>query len=117
MARWKLIISAMVVLGLLSCGDTPPQPRYPNEGPVADLTLPEYGTVFEDVLLDASGSYDPDGNIAEYQFKLGDSDETIIVGNANYTYAYSEPGVYSIVLTVIDDRGGSDTTTETLTVY
>lgn len=117
MARWKLTIGAMVVLGALSCGDTPPQPRYPNEGPVAELTLPEYGTVFEDVLLDASSSYDPDGNIAEYQFNLGDTDETIIVGNATFTYVYTEPGEYSIVLTVIDDRGGSDSTTETLTVY
>jgi PKD repeat protein len=56
----------------------------------------------EAVAFDASVSYDADGSIAEYIWDLGDG--TVLRGR-EVTHTYSAPGLYTVVLTVVDNIG------------
>ena len=60
------------------------------------------------VNFDGSGSHDPDGAIVSYDWDFGDS--TIDSGDI-VSHTFSDPGVYTVTLTVTDDQGatGSDT--------
>jgi PKD repeat protein len=62
---------------------------------------------------DASGSTDSDGSIASYAWTFGDG--TTGTG-ASVTHAYGAAGTYSIGLTVTDNRGGTSSTTRSVTV-
>lgn len=63
------------------------------------------------VATDASGSVDPDGTIASYDWSWGDG--TAGTG-ASATHAYAAPGTYVVSLTVTDDEGGTGTATEAI---
>lgn len=63
--------------------------------------------------FNASRSYDSDGQISTYSWKLGDSSTSAsISGSHNYGAA----GQYNLSLTVTDDSGLSDTTTQVISV-
>ena len=66
------------------------------------------GTVPLLVNFDGSGSHDPDGKIISYDWDFGDG--TIDSGDT-VSHIFSDPGVYTVTLTVTDDQGatGSDT--------
>ncbi len=64
------------------------------------------------VALDASASSDPDGAVAGYAWDHGDG-TTGSGRTASHTYAAA--GTYPVTLTVTDSRGGTDTTTRTVT--
>lgn len=65
------------------------------------------------VLLDASGSYDPDGRIVSYSWSCGGSGKSIYqVFESNLI-----PTRIAITLTVVDDRGDSVSTTRYVTLY
>ena len=86
----------------------------PNQSPIASFTAsPTSGVVPLEVFFDASGSYDPDGNIVSYEWDFKDgntgSGETI-----NHTF--SSTGSYNVKLTVTDDKGATDSTAKTITV-
>ncbi|MFC1488077.1 PKD domain-containing protein [Thermoproteota archaeon] len=74
-----------------------------NRPPVAALT--ESASIISDkesISFDASPSYDLDGSIISYTWSFGDGTaETGIV----VTHTYTEPGFYSITLTVSDNDG------------
>lgn len=64
------------------------------------------------VLFDASGSFDPDGEIVRYVFTIGHEDPPIVVRNPKFEYVFKKPIVegqqlvaYQILLTVTDDLG------------
>jgi PKD repeat protein len=63
--------------------------------------------------VDASGSTDSDGSITSYAWTFGDG--TTGTG-ASVTHAYGAAGTYSIGLTVTDNRGGSGSTSQPVTV-
>ncbi len=56
--------------------------------------------------LDASGSSDPDGSVAVFDWSFGDGNA---VPNAGLTLAhkFAKPGRYSVTLTVVDNEGCS----------
>ncbi|MGH7598920.1 MAG: PKD domain-containing protein [bacterium] len=61
-------------------------------------------TVNETITFDASQSSDPDGQITQYRWEFGDG------GTSNLkvaTHAYSQPGTYSVRLTVTDNQGAT----------
>jgi PKD repeat protein len=63
--------------------------------------------------FDASGSYDPDGTIVSYEWDFGDGD----TGSGETTsHTYAADGIYTVTLTVTDDRGATDTDTQPVAV-
>lgn len=105
-----LILAIFLILALAGCGVVPPL----NQSPTASFTASTTsGVVPLEVFFDASGSYDPDGNIVSYEcdFKDGNtgSGETI-----NHTF--NSTGNYDVKLTLTDDKGATDSTTKTITI-
>jgi len=67
------------------------------------------------VNFDGSGSYDPDGSIANYEWDFGDG-SAVVTGDAAPAHAYGDNGEYTVTLTVTDDEGATDTATVIVTV-
>lgn len=84
-----------------------------NRAPVADAGGPYFGTTSEQLILDGSGSYDPDGDVLSYTWDFGDGStgSGIIV-----SHQYDE-GIYTAILTVSDGSlSDSDTAEVTIVV-
>ncbi len=76
-----------------------------NQAPIANFTMPLGAYSGEDVLLNASSSYDPDGDKLTYHWKIGDhSDEY----GKEVTHKFNVLGNVSVELTVSDPYGASD---------
>ncbi|HIC91618.1 MAG TPA: PKD domain-containing protein, partial [Syntrophaceae bacterium] len=84
-----------------------------NQYPVADPNGPYTGTEGIPVTFDGSGSYDPDGSIASYEWYFGDGN---ISTGVNPTHTYTQNGAYAVTLTVTDDNGATDANTTTATI-
>ncbi len=76
-----------------------------NAAPIADAGPDLAVAVGELAPLDASASRDPDGQILEYVWELGNGDT---VEGRTPSYAFQRPGVYEATLTVTDDSGLSN---------
>jgi len=88
-----------------------------NAAPTASFTsLPASPTIGEWVRFDGAGSTDSDGSISSYQWSYGDGHATSPSINSYAYYAYPGAGTYAVSLTVTDDDGASDTTTQYITV-
>lgn len=89
-----------------------------NHPPVVRLaTSPSAPHVNEDVMLDASGSYDPDGRITQYAWDLdADGNPERITAIAQLNYSFSRPGRHQIIVTATDDRGGINSARLTLEI-
>jgi YD repeat-containing protein len=89
-----------------------------NRLPTASFTAtPNPVTSGQSVTLNASGSTDPDGTIAKYEWDYdgnGTYDATTV--NATNTKVFATPGSFEIGLRVTDNNGGTATTSKALTV-
>ena len=85
-----------------------------NTPPSASFSYspPNPGTL-DVVNFDASESSDTDGSVQNYAWNFGDG--TTASGEVT-THSYSSADTYTVTLTVADDAGATDTTTETVTV-
>jgi hypothetical protein len=85
----------------------------PNDPPVAVFTAsPLLGRAPLSVTLDASSSYDPDGAVEAYRWSFGDG----ATGTGAFlTHTYSEPGAYTVELTVEDRRQALGTASSVVT--
>jgi PKD repeat protein len=70
------------------------------------------------ITFDASGSHDPDGTIAKYEWDLDGNGtfETNTGTKAAVTHSYSAEGEYTVRLRVTDNGGATDTAVRTLTI-
>ncbi|MFH0849553.1 MAG: PKD domain-containing protein [Candidatus Bathyarchaeota archaeon] len=84
---------------LSEAGTVPPTPSLVP--PVACFNTPK-AVAGEAVTFDASASYDADGSITEYIWDMGDG--TVLRGR-EVTHTYGAPGLYTVVLTVVDNIG------------
>ncbi|MGH2777743.1 MAG: nidogen-like domain-containing protein, partial [Actinomycetota bacterium] len=71
----------------------------PNQEPVANFTMSQGNRT---VTLDASTSFDPDGEVSNYLWEFEDG--TLRTGRT-VTHTYDQPGEYRVTLTVLDDGG------------
>ncbi|MDX1744751.1 MAG: PKD domain-containing protein, partial [Halobacteriales archaeon] len=108
--------TAPVVAGPTSI-DQPVALQQANEPPVADFEYspaePEPG---QPVVLNASASHDPDGEIVEYRWDLDDDGEVELEAGPNARVAFPRAGQYPVTLTVVDNDGQTASTTQTITV-
>ena len=89
-----------------------------KEGPVPTALFrynPLYFGVNQTITFDASASYDPDGNITNYQWDFGDGD-LINTTKKIISHSYDRKGKYNVVLTVMDNEGAVNSTGRELTV-
>ncbi|RLF39814.1 MAG: hypothetical protein DRN21_03095, partial [Thermoplasmata archaeon] len=85
-----------------------------NTPPVADFTwTPSEPTDLENVMFNASESYDVDGTVVNYTWDFGDGNTSYGM-NASHTYA--DNGSYTVTLTVTDDDGAVNWTTKEIVV-
>ena len=61
------------------------------------------------VTFDGSKSYDRDGVITNFAWDFGEGTVLASAGN-NVAHVYTEPGIYDVALTVMDDGGSADST-------
>ena len=91
-----------------------------NVSPVASFTVtPPGGSTALTVLLDASASHDPDGTIASYLWNFGDSQTASQISSLPFTHLFTvqtDPETFTIVLTVTDNQGATDTAVRDVTV-
>jgi peptidoglycan/xylan/chitin deacetylase (PgdA/CDA1 family) len=88
--------------------------RIQNQPPVASFTYsPEDPMMYEEITFDASASYDPGGQIVSYHWDFGDGNtaEGYVV-----THAYVNASDYTASLTVTDNDGMINTTTQVVKV-
>ncbi len=85
-----------------------------NLPPVAAFTSPSTSTEGEIITVDATSSYDPDGNIAEYTLDFGDGSNTSKTAVSNHIY--TKAGEYTIKLTVKDNEGKESIAEKIITV-
>jgi PKD repeat protein len=87
--------------------NAPPNAQF-SFGPTDPLTG-------EQINFDGSGSNDPDGSIASYEWDWTD-DGTYDDTGQMPTHTYSDSGTYTVRLRVTDDDGTTSTTTQSVTV-
>jgi PKD repeat protein len=80
-----------------------------NQSPDADFTF----TTDELELNVTDASSDSDGSIVSWSWDFGDGNSS---SSQDATNVYQAAGTYSVSLTVVDDEGASDTTTQSVTV-
>jgi len=86
----------------------------PNQPPRASFSYsPSYLHVADRVNFNASGSRDPDGTITKYEWSFGDGSRG---SGREISHRYGRQGSYTVRLTVTDNRGGTDTSSHTITV-
>ncbi len=83
---------------------------FANINPIAGFTS---SASYTTASFDAATSTDDDGSIASYLWNFGDS--TTGTGVTN-THTYASGGTYNVSLTVTDNRGGTNTITQPVTV-
>lgn len=91
-------------------GGLPPGPGDVNLKPVADANGPYYGLVNQLIMCDGSSSYDTDGYLVNYTWEFGDG-TSVTTPQVYATHTYALVGNYTIVLTVTDNKGATNTTT------
>ena len=87
---------------------TVPQPEPDNIPPTADATAgePYSGLIGEEIYFNGSRSYDRDGRIVSWVWSFGDGNGA---NGSLVTHVYTTEGTYTVLLTVTDDDGATDT--------
>lgn len=80
-----------------------------SQRPVAVLTYsPNFPSEGEEVLFDASDSFDPDGDIVTYQWDFDGNGDFDLQGDAQTaSYVYASAGQFVPRITVVDDQSDS----------
>ena len=81
-----------------------------NEPPVAAFSYTCSGLSCD---FHASASYDPDGSIVSYQWTFGDGG---VGSGLTSSHTYAASGTYTVVLTVTDNGGATDSDSQSVTV-
>jgi len=110
----KRIVLLLSLLGILGgCSDKDENvDSDPNILPTASFTAtPDSGVAPLAVNLNASASSDNDGQIADYNWNFGDGHTA---SGITTSHTFTNPGSYIITLTVTNERGSNDSTSQTI---
>ncbi len=86
-----------------------------NRPPVAVFT--ESATIAyvnDTITFNAAGSYDSDGTIVDYSWNFGDGTKA---KGVTVSHAYADDGSYAVTLIVTDDKGATNSTHATKTIF
>jgi len=86
-----------------------------NKPPVIKINKLFEGLINKPIVLDASESKDPDGEIIFYRWNFGDGTSDIL--SSSPSHIYSSTGNYTVTLTVVDDNRTCTTDTTTVKIY
>ena len=104
------ILSLFLWFSVGGCGEEGPTATPPpaaNQRPTARvIATPLAGTAPLQVMLDGTGSTDPDGTLVGFSWTFGDGDSGT---GAQVQHRYSLPGRFRAELIVSDERGARDT--------
>ncbi|MHB9287385.1 PKD domain-containing protein [Halobacteriales archaeon Cl-PHB] len=82
-----------------------------NEAPMANAGLDQDVQQGDWVYLDASGSFDPDGDLAAYNWRIETPNGTVIAPGcqdcAQTSFQVHQSGKYKVTVTVTDDEGAN----------
>jgi len=102
-----ILVASGITLGIAGCALI-------NLPPVASFTLRvTWRFAPGEVVLDASMSHDPDGVITEYKWDFGDGSSDT---GASVSHTYIASGTYAVVLEVVDDKGKTSCSRDTVTI-
>lgn len=85
-----------------------------NLPPIANAGADQWAAVGVAVNLDGGGSSDPDGTVVGYSWSFGDGAPA--GSGRNVTHAYATAGVYTVTLTVTDNRGATAVDTASMVI-
>ena len=85
----------------------------PNDPPTADAAGPYTVDDGQSVAFDGTGSSDPDGTIASYDWDFGDGNSGT---GASPNHTYAAAGTYTATLTVTDNGGATATAAASVTI-
>ncbi len=118
--RQKLAIVTIVTVGVivavvvgLATLQPKTTPQSVNRPPVAHFAVDKADNLT--VVLNASASSDPDGNITSYSWSFGDETPNGTTGPV-IDHTFPANGTYKVVLTVTDNGGKTNSTSENVTV-
>jgi len=106
--RQLTIATAAAALILSGCSDNSTS----NTPPVVQIDAEQNVKSGQPLQLNANAS-DADGSVVSYVWKEG---ENVLATTESFTYVSDVPGVHTLVLTVTDDRGASQTQSFTVIV-
>ncbi|MEA2054648.1 MAG: PKD domain-containing protein [Candidatus Thermoplasmatota archaeon] len=111
-ASFAVVLTSILILtfflspSLATDGNTPPSVDFHWE-PIDDLKTNQEINFYDD-------SVDEDGEIIAWEWSFGDETYAII---QNPTHAYSNDGIYTVTLTVIDNNGSTNSTSKHITIH
>lgn len=84
-----------------------------NDAPLAVIAAPAAGALAESLHFDGSGSSDPDGQVVAFTWDFGDGTGGT---GPSLDKVFEQSGVFTVRLTVTDDRGASGQAEHTVTI-
>jgi outer membrane protein OmpA-like peptidoglycan-associated protein len=108
----QLMVDANALLAPMPAAAAPPPANRP---PTARFRGPAEGEANALITFNAEESSDPDGDKLTYRWDFGDG-ETQSFTFPNATHRYTKAGNFTVRLTVDDGRGGTHSTTGTITI-
>lgn len=88
-------------------------PPAPNQSPIANAGPDKTGAIRTNISFSGSGSYDPDGTISNYAWNFGDGTTG---SGVSVTHKYTKTGIFTVTLTVTDNKGAASQDTATVTI-
>ncbi len=112
----KTTVKKIITAGTPSEPDPPTDPDPPPtfDPPVASFEMSiNSAQIDETVIFNASGSFDPDGEIIAYRWTFGDGSTA---GGVVVDHTYTTPGEYTVTLEVVDIQGLTTTIAKTIVI-
>lgn len=110
------LFAVLILFSFVQPGQNPIKQSFQtlfNKPPIAEAGSDKTSLIKKSITFDGTSSTDPDGSIVKYVWNFGDG--TVGEG-AVVTHMYTNPGTYTVTLTVTDNLGATGTDTCKVTI-